>query len=273
MDTTKKTFPTLETLNLSETDKTIFSHLLNNGDKSAQEIATATNLGRTVVYKSLERLQNEKLVFEVINKNGRVFEARANSNLDYLLFGKKSELISLEDSLPDLIESLSEIAFTNVKKSKIKYYTGQAGLEQITWNSTKADKVFRIYEIDDIDSLVGQKLADETMIEYAKKHIFDRQLTNQKELDDCSTNPAICDFIDNWWEGRYVDPKEVNIQFETMIYNDVYCVYEYQNGTIFCVEIYNEKLAETQKEIFDFIYNTAKPLRKLNSFAHAKIDE
>lgn len=213
------------------------------------------------------------LVVEIIAKNGRAFEAKTLDNLQLLYVEKELELKSLEEELPELIENLSAIAFTPVSQSKIKYYTGVQGLEQITWNSTKAKSILRIYEIDDIDALVGQKLADDTMIEYAKKKIFDRQLTNSKEIDDCSKNPAICDFIDNWWEGHYIDPKEIKIQFETMIYNDVYCVYEYQKDQIFCVEIYNEQLAQTQKEIFDFIYFNAKPLRKLNSFAHAILDE
>lgn len=240
---------------------------------SAQELSIALNLGRSIIYKSLENLQKEFLILEVIDKNGRVFEINSKTGIDFIAYEKKQRLKNLEEQLPNLLEELSEIASTDIKKSKIKYYTGISGLEQITWNTTKAVGLFRIYEIDDIDKLVNQKLADETMITYAKNKIFDRQLTNFKEIDDCSTNPAICDFIDNWWEGRYIDPNDLLIQFQAEVYNDVYCMYEYQDNEIFCVEIYNEKLAEMQKEIFDFVWNIAKPLKKLNSFAHAKLEE
>ncbi len=171
--------------------------------------------------------------------------------------------------LPELIDFLSKSSDTNIEKSQIKYFTGKSGLEQITWNSTKAKDLLRIYEIDDIDILVGNDFADKTLDEYVKNKVFDKQLSNLNAMDDCT---KVAEFIDNWWEARYISREEIDIQFETMIYNDVVCMYEYQDNEIFCVEIYNETLAETQKQIFDLVWSFAKPLRKLNSFGSAKID-
>jgi predicted DNA-binding transcriptional regulator len=257
-------------LELSEGDEKIYLYLLSNSQVSVQQVATGCELGRTAVYASIERLLKFRLLIEIVGKNGKLYSAGPIEVIEQLLKEKETKINSLEEELPDLVESLSQASSTKIGKAEIKYYDGQKGLEQITWNSTKANDFLRIYEIDDIDTLVGNDFSDKVMEEYVKNKVFDKQLTNLKEIDDCTT---VTEFIDNWWEPRYVDPAEIKIQFETMIYNDVLCMYEYQDDKIFCVEIYNQKLAETQIQLFDFIWNFSKPLTKLNSFAAARLDE
>ncbi len=257
-------------LGLGELEAKIFILLVEEGALSAQDISRLLDEGRTAIYSSLDKLISGKLVAQIVKEHGHAFEACPPGNLKLLLYESEEEIKGLEQELPELLESLSDIANVAVDKSAIKYYSGQKGLEQITWNSTKAKDLLRIYEIDDIDILVGMDFADETLREYVKNKVFDRQLTNLKEMDDCT---KVSEFIENWWEARYIPPEEILIQFETMIYNNVYCIYEYQDGEIFCVEIYNEALASTQKQIFDLVWSFATPLKKLNSFGSAVVDE
>ena len=51
--------------------------------------------------------------------------------------------------------------------------------------------------------------------------------------------------------------KIVKIHLNIEIYNDVVAYYYWQDDEIFGVEIYNERVAELQKQIHDVLWNMA----------------
>jgi hypothetical protein len=58
--------------------------------------------------------------------------------------------------------------------------------------------------------------------------------------------------------SRYI-PKEVfNIDHQLDIYNDVVAFYNWHEGEIFGVEIYNEKVAKMQRQLFELVWSQAK---------------
>jgi bisphosphoglycerate-independent phosphoglycerate mutase (AlkP superfamily) len=68
------------------------------------------------------------------------------------------------------------------------------------------------------------------------------------------------ELVEKYWEARYIDPKKFEIKTEILIYNEVVAMYDFRKE-IFCVEIYNQNLAEMQKQLFEFIWNLAeKPI-------------
>jgi hypothetical protein len=48
-------------------------------------------------------------------------------------------------------------------------------------------------------------------------------------------------------------------------------MYHYLNKDIFCVEIINADLAAMQKQLFDFIWRHAKPMKKIGEHGEAKV--
>jgi hypothetical protein len=78
--------------------------------------------------------------------------------------------------------------------------------------------------------------------------------------------------VRNYWQISYIDPKEFEIKADVFIYNQVYAMCHYlKKGDIFCLEIYNDQLAAMQKQIFEFLWNQAKPLTILNDQGKAKL--
>ena len=71
--------------------------------------------------------------------------------------------------------------------------------------------------------------------------------------------------IEQFSQYRYIDPKKLTIEFEVLIYNNVYATYTYHNDAIFAVEIYNSQLAAMQKQLFDFVWNQAQPMRFIDA--------
>jgi hypothetical protein len=74
-----------------------------------------------------------------------------------------------------------------------------------------------------------------------------------------------------FWTPRYMDPKELAITSEIVIYNDVTAQYHYLHDDIFCVEIVNPDFASMQKQMFDFVWGHARSMKKIGEFGEAKV--
>lgn len=260
----------MNSLGVDEDGARIYRHLLKKGPRTALTISRETEFSRTQVYKILEELTQEGIVNEVLQEHGRIFEAASPEYLGVILEHKYQKVQSLEESLPEIIESLSLVTREDISKSKIKYYQGVSGLKQVVWNETRAEGIFRIYEIEKIQSFLDEKFAAEILVEFVKNEIVDRQLTNIKQYNEYT---EVEEFVKNWWEIRYVSPEDLKINFETKIYNDVFCIYDFVDDDVFCVEIYNENLAEMQKQIFDFVWENATPMKIIDTKGKAVVED
>ena len=78
--------------------------------------------------------------------------------------------------------------------------------------------------------------------------------------------------VKNWWQLRYVSEKILLIRADVFIYNDVYAVCNYlDGGDIFCFEIYNENVAQMQREIFEELWKEAKEMEIVSDEGEARI--
>ncbi len=140
--------------------------------------------------------------------------------------------------------------------SKIITYSGKEGLEKVTLNSLEAKTNLCIYEIRfSMNPFVDKKRADEIRREFMRRNIKTREITNQPYREQDYTD--IPDYDKLYMDYRYIDPKKVKIDMETLIYNDVVAFYTYVDK-IFITEIHNEKLAKMQRQIFDYIWQIAE---------------
>lgn len=258
----------LQKLGLEPEESRVYLFLLNSGFSTPLKISREENLSRTKVYRILDRLANLGLVSEIIEGYGTKFAANSPDKFNNLIYERERELLLLKSGASTLIQQLGMIRPTLSKDTKISSYRGVEGLKQVTWNSTKVKGDFRIYEINSMNSFLDQEFSEKCRIEFAKhpKNKF-MQLTNNKTLDEMT---EITDHIKQW-EPRYIPKKQLDIMFEVMIYNDVYCMYEYTQSDIFIVEIHNQKLATLQKQIFDIIFSSAKPMKKFGLHGKASV--
>ena len=138
------------------------------------------------------------------------------------------------------------------------YYRGVEGLKQVSYNALKAEKILRVYEVEHISDFLPQEFSEYFRREAVKRGIMTHDLTNKKSFPEFTN---VTEMIRNYSQFRYIDPQKLTISFEVLIYNDVYATYSYKEEEIFCVEIYSQELARMQKQIFDFIWPEATPLK------------
>ncbi len=239
----------------------IYEYLLRNQASSAFKISQALGLPRTTVYRLIDRLILTQLVKELITPHGKAFEAGDVRELKIILQQREEELKNLKDSFKQLDKFTKNLSIPDIAKTKILSYKGIDGLKQITWNSKNAKDELRIIEQSTMSQFLDYGFSERARTEFLLNKVHTKEISNLKEI------PAWTDikqFVTDYWDCRYVDKKIFEVKFEILIYNDVYAMYNYENDDIVGVEIYNKQLAGMQKQLFDFLWNNSKPMKKLN---------
>ncbi len=259
----------LKPFGLSPEESKIYLHLLQNGIHSALTISRQINMARTKVYRILDNLYDKKLIFHKLDDIGIKFGANTPKQLELLIIEKEQEAHALRRSAPLILQQLEALTGTDHFNSQVRYYKGKQGLEQVTWNSTKAKDEIKIYEVSStMDAFLDSAFAEKVRSELLVNQVHVKQLTNQLKIAKFT---EVRNHVKYFWEPRYLNPKDLLIQFEVLIYDDVYTMYSYEHNDIFCVEIYNSRLAEMQKQLFNFIWKKSKKMKVVNAQGQAHI--
>lgn len=64
------------------------------------------------------------------------------------------------------------------------------------------------------------------------------------------------------WEARYVPPEVFAITHSTIIYNDVVAYYNWREGNLFGIEVYNQEIADAQAQFFEMLWRQSRPVPK-----------
>jgi len=248
----------LERYDLTGNEAAVYIHLLRVGSEvSVLQIARALKMGRTPVYNALDRLQDKGLVSRRLADNGNNFAATSPDNLEKYWQSRQARLERMGGHLPGLIASLEGVAAPVGYKSQVNYFAGREGLEQMTYNSLRAEGDLYIYEMQSsMGAFVSQETAERFRRVWVERGTRIHQMTNLTRVGDFTEVEQL-----TWlWDIRYIDPEILRIEFETLIYNDVVAMYSYGGGEVFGVEIRNQALAKMQKQIFVAMQALARPL-------------
>lgn len=255
-----------EELDLSHEEFLVYSFLFNENVTSALKISKHMHIGRTKVYRILDKLIELGLVEQVLGPRGFLFKNSSPHNLSHLVHKRSAKLQQLEKNLPEIIDTLSGLSRYDTE-ARVKYYKGREGLEQVTWNSLRADKDLLIYELaSTMESFTNKEFAEEVRSEIVRRRIHVKQLTNLKEIPDFT---EVVEKVKKYWEVRHVSKKLLNISFEVIVYNDVVAMYDFSRSQPFCVEIMDPKLADFQKSQFQYIWDHAEKMKVLSPKGHA----
>jgi hypothetical protein len=64
------------------------------------------------------------------------------------------------------------------------------------------------------------------------------------------------------WESRLLDETVFPLTHSSVIYGDVLCFFNWKNGQIFGVEIYNKEIADAQRLLFNLLWEKSTPSQK-----------
>lgn len=248
----------LKPFGLSDDEAKLYLLLVEKGFTTALTLSRLLKLARTKVYRLLDKLVEKQLVEQKITDRGMQFGATDPERLNQLFGEKQQEVETMKRTLPDLLSTISQLSQSHTSPSKVLYYKGIEGLKQVNYNLTRAKDLLRVYEVEHMSDYLPKDFSEDIRQKFVDKGIVTHDLTNKKSFPDFTT---VTKMITDYSEFRYISPKLLKIDFEAIIYNDVYATYTYKGNEIFCVEIYNATLANMQKQIYDFIWKQATPLK------------
>ena len=243
---------------LSDEEGKVYLYLLKRGFVGALELSRELRMGRTKAYRLLDKLQVKQLVELKVDERGMKFGATHPGKFGQLVTSKEQEVEVLRQGLPDLVGQLEGLMRQNLGESKVLYYEGVEGLKQVSYNITRAEGLVRVLEMEHLSEFVPVEFAEKVRREMVENRIKIRDLSNKSSWGDYT---EVTELIENFAECRYISPEKLRINFEVLIYNDVYATYTYKEEKMFCVEIYNSELAQMQKDIYDFLWEQAEEMK------------
>ena len=152
-------------LGLEKQEAQIYLLLLQDSPKSVLDISRELKIGRNIVYRLIDKLEDISLVEKTKGSGGTKLIACDYQNLNQLLTKKELEFKNLKQNTQTLFGDLSQLLSSN-QEDQIRYYHGPEGLSQISLNTLKAETELYVYEIDRYYSISMYQLWDTCNVMY-----------------------------------------------------------------------------------------------------------
>ena len=153
-DQTDNLLSLIKPYGLSDEEGRIYLFLLKHGSSTALNISKKLKIGRTKVYRLIDKLQEKQLLAIQVKERGMSFVANHPAKFEQLITEKQTQLKALQSSLPNLISHLQSITSNQSEESKVLVYRGVEGLKQVSWNALQAKKHLRVYEMEHISDFL-----------------------------------------------------------------------------------------------------------------------
>ncbi|MBU0976616.1 MAG: helix-turn-helix domain-containing protein [Patescibacteria group bacterium] len=245
----------LKEFGLTENEALIYIELTRAGVATSYKLHKLTGIGRSIIDSILEALVDKNLITLENTSSSKLYRAFPYKNLASLVEVKEAEVDALKKSLDLMQTNFSEFAKGSTKdESNVLHYYGVEGLKQVIWNTLRARKKMRIFEVSRLSAFLQASFAEKYRQEAVHRGIVHYDLTNESFMPGWTD---VTEYIENHQKLRYIDPKILEIKFEIYIYNDVVGMLDYRNNELLCIEVQNKYLATLQKQLFDYVWKDA----------------
>jgi len=251
----------LNLLGLSDKEAKIYLSLLKQGILTPLELSRITKINRTTIYRVLEQLKDKGLAEEILDQHRIKARAVDPESLKLLIAQRETQLKKLKKGLPEIISRLTTVKDTPSASTKVVYFRGRQGLQQMLWNVLKGKNEFVGYGYGDWNKSVGKEFAEKLRQKKADENIFSREIQNKDQVDANKTYTQVKGYK-KVHQCRAIPKSIIEINHDTYIYNDVFAFYHFYEGELFGVEIHNQEIAKTQRQIFEVLWKMAKSKTK-----------
>lgn len=244
-------------LGLAQEIADLYLALYKGGPQTISSLSRSARVERTKIYRLIDQLLASGLIEVESHSKRGIIKAAPISNIRILISQKEQELQSLNSEL-ELLEKVMARNTLSSPATRVQFYTGPEGYKQMMWNETKAKSEVRciVYEI-------AQPRTN--------KSFFERWV-EQCNQNDVSFREVHGDAFrrshDEWhavnvnarlkhYDPRYIAPEILPITHSMDVYDNVVAYYNWKDGEIFGVEIYNQDIADAQGCFFEMLWSQA----------------
>lgn len=236
---------------------TVYIALVKEGYSSALQIAKVTKISRTQVYRHLETLQQQGLVSAEQLNYGTLYRPLPLENIEGLLANREAETAAIRRNLGSMVQALQAIAGGSGPKATVQHFYGLAGLKQVNWNLTKADREYRVFEAAHLSAHLDQAFARRHRERCVERELVSYDLTNATSVSAKELEP----FEPSRTFLRHIDTAVLTINFEVYVYNDAVSLLDYSRENQMAIEIHHPALHTMMRQLFDAMWAQATPLK------------
>lgn len=231
------------------------------GAQHISALSRNSGIERTRVYRLIDTLTAHNLIETETHYKRTILRAAPILNLQILLSQREQELRTLQSELEHLHHSLNKDHMIESPLTRVQFYHGTEGIKQMFWNQTKGKS----------ESL---SILHETMQTRSSLAFFERWVRKCNE-QGLQFRGLISDHflqdLQKWysknqnerlenWESRYVPPSVFPITHSTVTYDNVIAYYNWKDGDLFGIEVYNQEIADTHRRIFEMLWELGQPV-------------
>jgi sugar-specific transcriptional regulator TrmB len=242
-------------LGLSSEIADIYLALYAFGDQTISELARHSSVERTRIYRLMDELQAANLIEVEVQYKRKVLRAAPIANLQILLSKKEQDLHDLYKGLGDLETTLAR-GGQQASATKVQAYQGTEGLKQMFWNQTRGTTENLSILHETVQIRTNLVFFERWVQAFNNRNIKSRSVFGDNFVHNQQTwykkyaNERLAN-----WQGKYIPEGLFPITHSVVIYDDVTSYYNWKDGVMFGIEIYNQQIADAQRQFFEILWN------------------
>lgn len=233
----------------------LYLALYAQGPQSISELSRNSGVERTRIYRLIDTLMASNLIEVETHYKKGIMKAAPIANLHILIAQREQELKSLQDEL-GLIEQVLNSNSLSSPATRVQFYRGAEGAKQMFWNQTKATTERLTILSQPMQVKTGKTFFERWVSAINENGVSCRSIASDafsKNLNEWrSKNDSERSQL---WVQRHVSPAVYDITHDTAIYDDVVAYSNWKEGEIFGVEIHNPEVANSQRQLFELLWN------------------
>jgi sugar-specific transcriptional regulator TrmB len=246
---------TLKDIGLSEKEAQVYITLLSLGSSAVSTVARKTAQNRSGCYATLAKLMQKGYVQQIIKNNVSYYIAVEPKYIVDQLKTTRFELENKIENLTQIMDQFKHLQTPYHGKSKVVFYEGKAGIQNIMEDTLSAKELIRAYA--SVDDLLG--ILPDYLPRYYQRRI-------QKGIFVRGIYPVTAKSLfhknrdkENLRESRLI-PEEYDFHLDILIYDNKVAITSLREN--FGIIIENKDIADAQKRIFDLMWKYSKKLDK-----------
>jgi hypothetical protein len=244
-------------LGLDQEIADIYLALQAHGPQTISALSRSARIERTRIYRLIDKLLASNLIEVESHYKRGVIKAAPIANLNILITQKEQELKSLHDEL-GLIERMLARNSLSDPATRVQFYHGAEGLRQMLWNQLGGKSTQIGYHFQILDSGTGNNFMHNWATEFEQREIKRNILFGDE-------------YVTSWRARRpqghrikgisyhYIKPSIFPITHACDVYDNVTAYYNWKDGEIFGIEIYNQQIADAQRYFLETLWQKSTP--------------
>lgn len=244
----------LASLGLSFDQSKIYISLLDEPGVTILQLSRNSKISRTNVYRIVEELVKLGLIDEIKRDGKKLLFPVGAHKLELIVKEQESKVELMRNVLPELSALITSSETINQSGTKVQLYKGVEGVKQMVWNTLRANKECVGFTFRSLKEIVGEQFEQDWRREFTTRKLKFRDIVSDSFLASTIGEEQKLSSVDSVFRTKYLPKTTLDINHQVDIYNNVVAYYLWTDSEIFGLEIYNLRIADMQRQLFELAW-------------------